>query len=173
MMGVGKSTLGPAIAQRLGYRFLDTDTLIEQVAAQPIPDIFQSAGEAEFRAIEHQVLEQLAPHTRLVISTGGGIVLSPENWGYLRQGVIVWIDVPLKELQRRLQTNQNRPLLQREDWPQHLAHLLESRRHLYAEADIQLTVAAGESTELICDRLIHILEERILPPPSNSINSND
>ncbi|MBE7382615.1 MAG: shikimate kinase [Leptolyngbya sp. SIO1E4] len=172
MMGVGKSTLGPVMASRLGYRFLDTDSLIEQAAAQPIPAIFQSAGEAEFRTLESQVLGQLSSYTRLVVATGGGIVLRPENWGYLQQGVIVWINVPVEELQRRLQGDSNRPLLQRQDWPQHLANLLESRRHLYAEADIHLSVAAGESTEVICDRLISHLEDRILPPPSVSINAD-
>lgn len=165
MMGAGKSTIGTVMADRLRYRFFDTDTLIEQVTAQSIAEIFQTAGEAAFRQLEQQVLSQLAPYTRSVISTGGGVVLKPENWGYLRQGVIVWIDVSLEELQRRLQSDQRRPLLQRTDWPQHLASLLDTRRQRYAEADIRLTVASGETTEIICDRLICLLQARILPPP--------
>ncbi|MEM9005003.1 MAG: shikimate kinase [Cyanobacteria bacterium P01_F01_bin.86] len=180
MMGAGKSTLGEVMAKRLGYRFCDTDALIEQVAAQSIPDIFQASGESGFRALESQVLDQLVPYTRLVVATGGGIVLRPENWGYLRQGVVVWINAPLTELQRRLQGNRNRPLLQREDWPQYLANLLEERRHLYEAADIHLPVAAGESTEIIGDRLLTLLEERIepleeriLPPSSAPTNTED
>ncbi|MEL6385371.1 MAG: shikimate kinase [Cyanobacteria bacterium J06626_18] len=166
MMGAGKSTLGAAMAKRLGYRFFDTDTLIEQVTAKSIPAIFKSSGEAGFRVLEGQILDQLAPYTRLVVSTGGGIILRPENWGYLRQGVIAWVDVPLAELQRRLQGNRNRPLLQRADWQDYLASLLEERRTLYEAADIHLNVSAGESNKVACDRLFALLEERILPPPT-------
>ena len=171
MMGAGKSTLGAAMAKRLGYRFFDTDILIEQVAAQSIPDIFRSSGESGFRTLESQVLNQIVSYTRLVVATGGGIVLNPENWGHLRQGVIVWIDVPVEELQRRLQHDQSRPLLQRDDWPQQLTHLLDSRRRLYAEADIHLAVTPGDTPETLCDHLICLLEERILPPHSASIQT--
>lgn len=163
MMGAGKSTMGKLMAKRLGYRFIDTDALIEQVAAKSIPAIFQAEGEDGFRALESQVLDQLAPYTRTVIATGGGIVLRPANWGYLRHGVVTWINVPLTELQRRLEESRDRPLLQRDDWRQHVAHLLEQRRQLYEAADIHLNVTAGEPPELLCDRLIALLEERVLP----------
>ncbi|RZM77222.1 shikimate kinase [Leptolyngbya iicbica] len=166
MMGAGKSTLGQVMAAKLGYRFCDTDTVIEQAAQQPIPEIFASSGEAEFRALESQVLSQLSPYTRMVIATGGGIVLNQENWWHLRQGVVAWIDVPVEELVRRLQGDASRPLLQRPDWQAHLAQLLSDRQSLYAQADIHLTVAAGEPTEAICDRLVERLRDLILPPPS-------
>lgn len=168
MMGAGKSSLGKLMAEKFGYRFFDTDDLIEQATHQTIPEIFASAGEAEFRAIERQVLSQLSPYTRLVIATGGGIVLDSENWWHLRQGVVVWVDVPIDELQRRLAGDTHRPLLQRIDWPQHLANLLAQRRQRYAEADIHFTVAAGESIEDSGDRLITLLKSRILPPSSSS-----
>lgn len=167
MMGAGKSTLGALMARRLGYRFFDTDTLIEQVTRQPIKDIFATSGESHFRSIESQVLNQLTPYTRLVVATGGGIILKPENWGQLHQGVVVWVNVPIEELQRRLQTDQHRPLLQRKEWPQYLAELLAARQRLYAAADICLNVIPGENKETICDRLLTLLEERILPPPSS------
>lgn len=173
MMGAGKSTLGTVMAEKLGYRFFDTDTLIEQVAHQTIPEIFQSSGEAAFRSVESQVLGQLSPYTRLVVSTGGGIVLEQQNWWHLRQGVVVWLDVPLPELERRLQGNKNRPLLQREDWQQHLANLLDSRRRRYAEADIHLTVLSDESIEETSDRLIERLKDRILPPPESWLSADN
>jgi shikimate kinase len=173
MMGAGKSTIGQVMAKKLGYRFFDTDTLIEQATHQTIPEIFATAGEAEFRAIESQVLSQLSPYTRLVISTGGGIVLNQQNWWHLRQGVVVWVDVPVAALVQRLQGDASRPLLQRSDWPQHLAQLLADRRSRYAEADIQLSVLAGEPNEAICDRLIRRLQDRILPPPSSSVPADD
>lgn len=166
MMGVGKTTTGQVMATRLGYRFCDTDTVIEQAAQQTIPQIFATAGEADFRALESQVLSQLSPYTRMVIATGGGIVLDQENWWHLRQGVVAWLDVPVEALVQRLQGDENRPLLQRSDWQQHLANLLSDRRQRYAQADIHLTIAAGETTDEICDRLIERLRDRILPPPS-------
>lgn len=166
MMGAGKSTIGQAMATRLGYRFCDTDTVIEQAAQQTIPQIFEATGEAAFRALESQVLSQLSPYTRMVIATGGGIVLDQENWWHLRQGVVVWLDVPVEELVQRLQGDANRPLLQRPDWQQHLAQLLSDRRQRYAQADLHLTVTAGETTEAISDRLVQRLRDRILPPPS-------
>lgn len=172
MMGAGKSTIGQVMAKRLGYRFFDTDAVIEQATHQTIPEIFESSGEAAFRAIEHQVLSQLSPYTRLVISTGGGIVLDQENWWHLRQGVVVWIDVSVEELIQRLQGDEHRPLLQRPDWQEHLANLLAKRRSRYAEADIHLSVLPGESVETICDRLISRLKDRILPPPPSSIHAD-
>lgn len=168
MMGAGKSTLGQVMAEKLGYRFCDTDTVIEQAAQQPIPEIFASAGEAEFRALESQVLSQLSPYMRLVIATGGGIVLNQENWWHLRQGVVVWIDVPVEELVRRLQGDTSRPLLQRPDWPTHLANLLNDRQARYDQADIHLTVQSGETTADISDRLVDRLRDRILPPSSTT-----
>ena len=168
MMGAGKSTLGRLMAERLGYRFFDTDAVVEQAAGQTIADIFATAGEASFRDTESQVLEQLSPYTRLVVSTGGGIVLRQQNWWHLRQGVVVWVDTPLEELQRRLQRDQRRPLLRRPDWQQYLADLLVERRSRYAEADIQLAIHSGESAAEACDHLVDRLRDRILPPPSFS-----
>ncbi len=163
MMGAGKSTLGEAMAARLGYRFLDTDRLIEQATQQTISDIFAAVGEDEFRAIESQVLSQVSPYTRLVVATGGGIVLRQENWWHLRQGLVVWVDVPVAELQRRLAIDDQRPLLQRPDWQTHLETLLRDRRDRYAEADIHLSVAVGEAPQASCDRLFALLRDRILP----------
>jgi shikimate kinase len=168
MMGAGKSTLGKLMARRLGYRFFDTDILIEQVAQQSIPKIFATDGEDAFRALEKQVLSQLSPYTRLVVSTGGGLVLNPENWWHLRQGVVVWIDVPVAELQARLADDEHRPLLQRPDWQSHLASLLRDRTPHYAEADIHLSVIPGESPETSCDRLIVLLKARLLPPSTSA-----
>ncbi|MDA0674248.1 MAG: shikimate kinase [Cyanobacteria bacterium] len=163
MMGAGKSTLGQVVAQRLGYHFLDTDTVIESVAQRPITEIFATDGEAAFRALETAVLQQVVAYTRSVVATGGGMVLRRENWGLLRHGVVVWLDVPLTVLTQRLQRDQSRPLLQRPDWQAHLANLMAQRRPLYQEADIHLTVPGGESVEAVGDRLMAALRDRILP----------
>jgi shikimate kinase len=161
MMGAGKSALGKQLAKQLGYRFFDTDTLITQVSGQPIPEIFAQSGEAAFRDLETQILAQLVPYTRLVVATGGGIVMRRENWGQLHHGVVIWLDVPLEELKRRLRGDRTRPLLQRPDWPEHLTQLLKDRQQLYQEADIRLQVSGGEDIAAIATRLLAQLGDRL------------
>jgi shikimate kinase len=82
MMGAGKSSTGIQLAERLGYRFFDTDAVIEAAAGQTIPAIFEHQGEDAFRELETQVLAELSAYQRLVIATGGGIVTRPMNWSY-------------------------------------------------------------------------------------------
>ncbi|MFZ9946871.1 MAG: shikimate kinase, partial [Vulcanococcus sp.] len=102
MMGSGKSTAGRHLAELLGYRFLDADSSIEQVAGRPIPEIFAREGEAGFRQLEAAVLNQIASWHSLVVATGGGVVTRPENWGQLHQGVVIWLDAPEALLLERL-----------------------------------------------------------------------
>ena len=130
MMGSGKSTVGRPLAEALGYRFLDADTSLEQVAGKPIPELFASEGEAGFRTLEAAVLNQIAAWHSLVVATGGGVVTRPENWGQLRQGVVIWLDAPDALLLERLGADPTpRPLL---------AELLQERRPLYAQADLHI-----------------------------------
>lgn len=75
MMGAGKSTVGKLLAQKINYNFLDTDPLIEQCVGKSIPEIFTNDSENTFRDLEQQVLAQVSAHTRLVVATGGGIVM--------------------------------------------------------------------------------------------------
>jgi shikimate kinase len=161
MMGAGKSTTGQLLAQQLGYRFFDTDALIEKAVGQSIPEIFESQGEVAFRQLETQVLSQLSAYTRLVVATGGGIVTQRMNWSYLQHGVVIWLDVPLNLLEQRLQGDTGRPLLQRPDWPQTLQTLLSQRQPLYAQADLRLTVAAGEGEDAIAARILDRLRQRV------------
>lgn len=154
MMGAGKSTVGQQIAQRLDYRFFDTDSVIEQATGQAISQIFANTGEAEFRKLETQVLAELSPYTRLVISTGGGIVSQPKNWSYLRHGLIIWLNVPIEVLYQRLQQDTSRPLLQTADPLATLQLLLQERRSLYAQADLEIAVAATDTPEQVVDRVL-------------------
>ena len=98
MMGTGKSAVGRPLAEALGYRFIDADTVLEQAAGRTIPDIFASDGETGFRALETAVLGQISSWHSLVVATGGGVVTRPENWGHLHQGVVVWLDAPAELL---------------------------------------------------------------------------
>ena len=164
MMGAGKSTVGKHLAQKLGYNFLDTDPLIEQCAGKPISTIFVEDGEETFRDIEQQVLAQVASHTRLVVATGGGIVIRSLNWSHLHDGIVIWIDVPIETLHDRLKTaSEPRPLLQTIDPLQTLNDIYSKRRDRYAQADISIMVSADETPEAVCDRLLKMIRTKITP----------
>jgi shikimate kinase len=156
MMGAGKSTVGKLLAKRLEYGFIDTDTTIAQVVGQSVNDIFQSAGEGEFRQIESQILGEISAYTRLVVATGGGIVIQRDNWSHLQQGLVIWLDVPIDVLFERLSqdTENPRPLLQTPNPKATLAELLVSRRDRYAEADLRLEISMEDTPDRIVERAI-------------------
>ena len=162
-MGAGKTTVGRELATQLGYRFFDTDTLIEQAARQSINDIFVNSGEDAFRQIETQVLAEISAYTRLAIATGGGIVLRRENWSYLHHGLIVWLDAPVELLIARLADDTSRPLLQDPDPATRLQTLLDQRQRLYAQADIQITLNAGETPAQVATRVIESIPQVLKP----------
>lgn len=164
MMGAGKSTVGKLLAKKVGHNFLDTDPLIEQCAGKSIPEIFANDGEETFRDLEQQILAQVSSYTRLVVATGGGIVMRSLNWSHLHDGIVVWIDVPVEVLHDRLKTeSDSRPLLQTENLLQRLSDLYKQRRDRYAQADISIMVSEGETPELVSDRLFDIIFSRIKP----------
>jgi len=172
MMGSGKTTVGQALAQQLGYQFFDTDAVVEQVTGQTIAQIFAELGEAGFRDLESRVLSELSAYTRLAIATGGGVVTRRENWGYLRHGVIVWLDVPLEQLQARLQTDTTRPLLQGKDGLTQLQTLLDQRRSLYAQADVQVQVQPNEPPAQLASRILTQIQP-ILKPKSPPLDNGN
>jgi shikimate kinase len=154
MMGSGKSSIGQHLAQTLGYQFFDTDVVIEQLASKPISQIFAEDGEANFRALETQVLAELSSYRRLVIATGGGIVLNPMNWSYLRHGLVVWLDASADQLWARLQTDQTRPLLATENPRATLEKILEERRSHYAQADVQVAIPDAATLAEVVDLIL-------------------
>ena len=151
MMGSGKTTIGTHLAHKLNYRFFDTDQTIKAIAKKPITEIFQQEGETYFRELETKVLAELSVYTRSVISTGGGIIQQQMNWSYLRNGLIVWLDVDLEILQKRLAGDQTRPLADQ------LESLLETRRPLYAQADIRLAIEQEQTPEEITVQIIETI----------------
>jgi shikimate kinase len=168
MMGSGKSTVGRPLAEALGYRFLDADSVLERAAGRTIPEIFAAEGEEGFRALESAVLDQLASWHSLVVATGGGVVGRPVNWGHLRQGVVIWLDAPETLLLQRLRNDSTpRPLLAEADPAARLADLLAARRPLYAQAD--LTIQQGEeSPEEVAKRVLEQLPKILREPQAPS-----
>lgn len=154
MMGAGKTTVGRLLASMLGYRFIDTDAVIEQVTRQSINQLFAEQKEAGFRQIESKVLAQVCAETYLVISTGGGIVTRQENWSYLHHGLVVWLDVPVEQLYTRLVADSTRPLLQDGDLLERLRSLTQKRLPLYAQADLRITPSPEETPEQVATRVL-------------------
>lgn len=113
-MGSGKSTLGPLLAKRYDYRFIDLDTMIEQEAGQPIRTIFQERGEAVFRAMERTALEQVATQENTIIAVGGGALTYEHNLRLaLGTGTVIYLHVSAEVLVQRLARQATlRPLLQ-------------------------------------------------------------
>ena len=151
MMGAGKTTVGKHLAQHLNYRFIDTDRTIEAIATQPISSIFARHGEAYFRKLETKVLSELSVYTRTVVSTGGGIIQEQVNWSYLRDGLVVWLDVDLEILKQRVALDPTRPLADK------LESLLETRRPLYNQADIRVSTAVEQSAEEVSSQIIELI----------------
>jgi shikimate kinase len=145
-MGSGKSSVGREIARRCGLRFLDTDSVIRQKYGKSIADIFSFHGEEAFRDSEHQILLRLRGAQRLVVATGGGIVLQSRNRLILRSlGPVVWLTADEEVIWERVSRNQNRPLLQTADPRSTIRSLMEIRYPLYREtADI--TVETSQLT---------------------------
>ena len=168
MMGAGKSAVGRPLAEALGYRFVDADTAIEAVAGRPIPQIFAEQGEAGFRELETAVIGQIAAWHSLVVATGGGVVTRPENWGHMRQGVVIWLDAPEELLLQRLAADPTpRPLMASPDPAARLRQLLAERRPLYAQADLQIVQDGGPPQRVaaqILEALPGILRERPAAP---------
>ena len=146
-MGTGKTTVGERVAAGLGFRFADTDSLIEQRTGMPIPAIFEKHGEGAFRRLETDVLQQLISKQHLVVSTGGGIVTVPENLPLLhRLGFVILLTADEEIILRRISANQNRPLLRTKDPQKTIRDLLTARSLQYTRA-ADLEIDTTELTE--------------------------
>lgn len=143
-MGTGKSTIGRELSKCLNYQLTDTDQMIIERAGKPIPEIFESEGEAAFREIETQVLEELQKYQGHIISTGGGIICSEKNRQLLRKlGYVIWLIASPEEILERTSRNTNRPLLNNDDPEGTIRKLLEERIPLYNEVS-HLKIDTGQ-----------------------------
>ncbi|PWZ39803.1 Shikimate kinase 3, chloroplastic [Zea mays] len=149
MMGSGKTTVGKILSEVLGYSFFDSDKLVEKaVGISSVAEIFQLHSETFFRDNESEVLRDLSSMHRLVVATGGGAVIRPINWSYMKKGLTVWLDVPLDALARRIAAvgTASRPLLHQESGDPYakayakLTSLFEQRMDSYANADARVSL---------------------------------
>lgn len=170
MMGSGKSTVGRLLAEKLHYRFCDTDALMEKITQKTINQIFEEEGEANFRELESSVLREVSVYIRTVIATGGGIILCQNNWSYLRDGMIIWLDVPIDTLVKRLGDDNTRPLLHQQDLTTKLTQLRQERKSLYQQADIILSITDKDTPEDIVEKLLLEIPFHVKPEFNPELN---
>ena len=135
MMGSGKTSVGRRVAVRSKMQFIDLDKRVEEVSGLTVSQIFKKEGEESFRELESEVLAKtMAESQNLIVATGGGVVLSPENRALLKErSFLVWLKVGHKELAHRVGFRGDRPLLSGQDPEQFLSRLVVERSSLYAE----------------------------------------
>jgi|SRR5690625_423790 len=144
-MGAGKTTVGKRLANALGLPFFDSDRVIEERTGANIPLIFDIEGEAGFRRREAAIIDELTQRDRIVLATGGGAILSPENRRHLHErGTTVYLEASVDTQLERTRHDKNRPLLQADDPRQRLLELFEQRQRLYQEtAHLQVSTEHG------------------------------
>lgn len=158
-MGTGKTTIGKRLARRLGLSFVDTDAYIEKQQGKSISRIFEQEGEPAFRRMEETVLETLAAEENLLISTGGGIVLSEQNRKLLKERTfLVTLTASPGAIYSRVRGNTDRPLLQEADPYQKIVDMLEARKPYYEIGDI--IIPTDELSEKICiERIVEAYQK--------------
>lgn len=146
-MGSGKSVVGRALAEKLSYRFVDTDTLVEETESRSIERIFAESGEPHFRQREREVLQALAKEKHVVVATGGGLFQGESERKIIEShGVSVWLDTPLETIWERCRSIGGRPLFG--DLPE-LEALFETRRAGYALANHHVRAGARPVLEIV------------------------
>jgi shikimate kinase / 3-dehydroquinate synthase len=131
-MGTGKTTVGRLAAERLGWDFLDTDTLIEEREGRSIAEIFREPGEAYFRSLEKSLCAALSRRRRIVVATGGGMPLDPDNRKALNSsGIVVRLRCAVSEIVARVGNGSERPLLLSGDLEGRISELMRCREPAY------------------------------------------
>ncbi len=145
LSGSGKSTIGPLLANSLGYEFIDLDQAIEKSAGKSITNIFAEDGETFFRNLEKMTLDRIVARKNMVISLGGGVLENDQSWALIQKsGTLVYLKSPVKTVARRLSNKSDRPLLRgengsklsREEIEEKITAILAQRRLRYESAEI-------------------------------------
>ncbi len=144
-MGSGKSTVGPILANTIGYEFIDLDAMIEKNQQRRISEIFSTEGEQTFRLLERETLRDILARSSTIISLGGGTVTNEETLALVKQhGVLVYLKSGADHIFQRLRTKSDRPMLRDESGTlldgdalkKKIETLLNAREHYYLQADV-------------------------------------
>lgn len=154
--GVGKTTIGMELAKRLEKRFYDIDAEIEKNIGLSIHDIFKKYGEEHFRIVESRIVTEVACYDECIISTGGGIVLNPQNINALKEkGIIICLYATPEAIYERVKGNQDRPLYKNGELYEKIKDLQKERENLYKCADIYINTAQRDINDIVNEILLH------------------
>ncbi|GGQ66516.1 shikimate kinase [Streptomyces flaveolus] len=156
-MGVGKSTVGQLLAERLGTAYRDTDEDIVSAQGRTIAEIFVDEGEPAFRALEKQAVHTALAEHDGVLALGGGAILDADTRGLLAGRRVVYLSMDVEEAVKRTGLNAARPLLAvnpRKQWRE----LMEARRHLYEEVATVVVATDGRTPEEVTQAALDALE---------------
>jgi shikimate kinase len=158
-MGSGKSAVGRQLARLLDLPFYDTDAEIERRTGVDIPFIFEKEGEAGFRQREREAIEALTTLDRVVLATGGGAVLLPENRRALAErGRVIYLKTSVAQQAERVRQGRTRPLLSNVDPTERLQELLAFRAPLYAEIADVTVVTDNRKVRSVADDILRELD---------------
>ncbi len=148
-MGTGKTSVGRLAAEQLRFEFLDTDEMIQMRTGRTISDIFTTDGEPAFRALEREVVAELADFERTLISTGGGLPTNPENLEALKShALVVCLWASPEKIWERVRSQSHRPLLHDPDPQKKIRELLEIRAPFYRQADVLINTDLRSAREV-------------------------
>jgi len=164
-MGSGKSTIGPILANTIGYEFVDIDRSIERAAGKSVNQIFLESGEDRFRSLERELVVSLSARPHLVIALGGGTIMDAENFRrIMASGIVVYLKSTPEQVFRRVYRREDRPVLRDQAGErldddrlrERIDNLYRLREPVYAQADF--TVHTGERrVGLTVDEIVRIL----------------
>lgn len=159
-MGAGKTTVGRQLAHRLGLEFLDSDQELQKATGVDIPTIFAFEGEAGFRTRERDMIDRLTQRQGIVLATGGGAVLHPDNRQYLgSRGLVIYLSCSPRQQFERTRHDRNRPLLQTQDPLAKLRALFAERDPLYQQTADLIIQTERLSTSKVLANILRQLEE--------------
>jgi len=144
LMGVGKTTVGRRLANKLGRTFFDSDDEIEQASGRTVAGYFRDHGEDDFREGERRVIERLLDGSPIILATGGGAFIPKETRDILKAGALtVWLKGDFETIMERVSRKNTRPLLQVDDPRAKMRELMEARYPIYGQAHIKVNIAKG------------------------------
>ncbi|MFC2140218.1 shikimate kinase [Candidatus Auribacterota bacterium] len=157
-MGTGKSTVSKVIAERLGFKFVEMDEMIEAREGMTINEIFKTKGEGYFRNLEQDLVLELSQKGKQVISTGGGVVLNEQNINnFKEQGVLISLTATAEVIYTRVKNETQRPLLKTENPLKTIHDMLEYRMPFYEKAD-HLLDTSGLTIDKVVEEVFKILK---------------